>query len=190
MAKIDTSLIQGYADMTAEQKLEALEGFEFADPDFSKYVKKEQYDKTASELASWKKKYNSKLSEDEQAQESQKNLLEQMEAELNSLRRDKKVSEYTAKYVSAGYEAELAAATAEALADGDMEKVFANQASFIKAHDKGLRAEILKDTPKPGGTGGADNPKVITTFAEFDKLTYTKQLAFIKDHPNWKTELK
>ena len=31
MAKIDTSKIEGYQDMTAEQKLAALEGFEYED---------------------------------------------------------------------------------------------------------------------------------------------------------------
>ena len=31
MAKIDTNLIEGYADMTPEQKLAALEGFEYED---------------------------------------------------------------------------------------------------------------------------------------------------------------
>ena len=31
MAKIDTSLIEGYADMTPEQKLSALEAFEYED---------------------------------------------------------------------------------------------------------------------------------------------------------------
>ena len=31
MAKIDTNLIEGYADMTPEQKLAALEAFEYED---------------------------------------------------------------------------------------------------------------------------------------------------------------
>ena len=34
MAKIDISKIDGYADMTPEQKIAALEAFEIEDPDY------------------------------------------------------------------------------------------------------------------------------------------------------------
>ena len=51
MAKIDISKIDGYADMTPEQKIAALEAYETEDPDYSGYVKKDVFDKTASELA-------------------------------------------------------------------------------------------------------------------------------------------
>ena len=66
MAKIDISKIDGYADMTPEQKIAALEAFETEDPDYSGYVKKDIFDKTASELAAKKKELNEKLTEDEQ----------------------------------------------------------------------------------------------------------------------------
>ena len=35
MAKIDVSTIEGFADMTAEQKAEALANYEFPDPDYT-----------------------------------------------------------------------------------------------------------------------------------------------------------
>ena len=38
MAKIDVSTIEGFADMTAEQKAEALANYEFPDPDYTGYV--------------------------------------------------------------------------------------------------------------------------------------------------------
>ena len=66
MAKIDTSGIEGYAEMTAEQKLAALEGFDIPDPDLSGYVKKDLFDKKASELAAAKKQLGEKMTEDEQ----------------------------------------------------------------------------------------------------------------------------
>ena len=50
MAKIDTSRISGYAEMTAEQKLAALEAYEFDG------VSKETFDKTAGEAAEYKRK--------------------------------------------------------------------------------------------------------------------------------------
>ena len=190
MAKIDTSQIEGYAGMTAEEKLAALESFEIADPDYTGYVKKEQFDKAAKDAADWKKKYNSKLSEDDQAAQAQKDLMEQMETELNALRYEKKVSDYTAKFAAAGYDAELAKSTAAALADGDMEKVFANQAKFQKAYEKSLRAELMKETPKPDGAGGSEDFDKVKTKEDFLKLTTEQQIAYVAEHPKWKDELK
>lgn len=184
--KIDTSTIEGYAEMTAEQKLSALEGFEIAEPDYTGYVKKEQFDKASSDAAEWKKKYHSKLSEDEQAEIARKQALEEMQTELETLRRDKSVSSYTAELLSLGYDDELAKETAEAMADGNFKKVFANQKKFKTNFEKTIRTEILGDTPRPDGTGGTK----IMTKADFLKMPYEKQVEYIKDHPNYQNELK
>lgn len=61
MAKIDVSKIEGYAEMSAEDKLKALEAYDVPDPDMSGFVSKEQFDKTASELAAKKKELRDKL---------------------------------------------------------------------------------------------------------------------------------
>ena len=49
MAKIDVTKIEGYANMTAEEKLKALEGYSIPEPDMSSYISKDQFDKLASE---------------------------------------------------------------------------------------------------------------------------------------------
>ena len=67
MAKIDVSKIEGYAEMSAEDKLKALEAYEVPDPDYSGYVKKDVFDKTAKELADKKKELKDKLTAEEQA---------------------------------------------------------------------------------------------------------------------------
>lgn len=184
--KIDVSTIEGYAEMTAEQKIEALEKFDFADPDYSGYVRKEQFDKASSDAAEWKKKYHSKLSEDEQAEITRKQALDEMQSELESLRRDKAISTYTADFLSLGYDESLAKETAEAMADGDFKKVFANQKKFKTDFEKTIKTQILGATPRPDGTGGT---KVLTK-ADFLKLPYEDQVAYIKDHPNYQNELK
>lgn len=52
MAKIDTSKIEGYAGMTPDQKVAALEGLTIPDEvDLSQYVSKSTFDKKASEAA-------------------------------------------------------------------------------------------------------------------------------------------
>ena len=59
-----------------------------------------------------------------------------MEEELNSLRTDKQISEYKAKFIAQGYEEKLAEDTAKAMAEGDTAKVFANQSKFLEEYGK------------------------------------------------------
>ena len=63
--KIRTEKIEGYKDMTLEQKLAALENYEVEEPDYSGYVTKDTFDKTASDLAATKKQLREKMSAEE-----------------------------------------------------------------------------------------------------------------------------
>ena len=155
MAKIDVALINGYADMSAEDKVKALEAFEYNDNSAELENLKNLNTKANSEAKSWKDKYNSTLSEAEKKANEEKDRFEQMETELNALRKEKLISEHTAEYVGLGYSKELAADTAAALAEGNMTKVFANQKAFQEIHDKAYKAQLLGETPPPaGGNGG------------------------------------
>lgn len=158
MAKIDISKIDGFDKMTPEQKLEALQGFEFPDPDYTGYVKKDLYDKAASDAASWKKKHNALLSEEEQKKQEADEKWADMEKELAGLRKEKTVSQYTAQLLKQGYDEALAASTAAAMESGDMATVFANSQKFLEGYAKKVVADKLKGTPRgaDGGTGGAD----------------------------------
>lgn len=157
MAKIDVKLIDGFDAMTPEQKVEALQGFDFPDPDYSGYVKKGLYDKVASDLAAKKKELTAKLSEDERKQQEQTEKWENMEKELADLRKEKTVAGYKAKLVAQGYDEALADATAAAMESGDMATVFANNQKFLEGYARKIVAEKLKGTPRgaDGGTGGA-----------------------------------
>lgn len=79
MAKIDVSKIEGYENMTPEQKIAALEGYDTPDPDYSGYVKKDVFDKTASELAEKKKQLQAKLTEDEAAKQKEQEEREKLQ---------------------------------------------------------------------------------------------------------------
>ena len=186
MAKIDVSKIEGFDTMTPEQKLDALQGFEFPDPDYTGYVKKGLYDKAASDVAAWKKKHHDLLSEDERKKQDRDEELESMKNELAGLRKEKTVSEYKAKLVSQGYDEELATATAAAMESDDMATVFANNQKFLEGYKKQVIADQLKRTPRgaDGGTGGT------MTKADFLKLDTKSQMEFIKNNPDWKTILK
>lgn len=159
MAKIDTSKIEGYADMSAEDKLKALEAFEYEDNAAELERQKNALSKANSEAAEWKRKHNALLSEDEKKKQEDADKLAQMEKELSELRKGKTVSEYKAKFIAQGYDEALAEDTAKAMADGDSAKVFANQSKFLEDYAKKVKADALKKTPKPtpgnGDNGGA-----------------------------------
>lgn len=152
--KIDTGAIEGYAEMTDAQKLAALEGFEYEDNSAELERMKNAVSKANSEAAEWKKKHNALLSEDEQKKQANEESFKKMQEELESLRKDKTISEYTAKYISLGYDKELAADTAKAMADGDMAKVFANGEKHAQALEKKIKENLINKTPKPDGSGG------------------------------------
>lgn len=157
MAKIDTSKIEGYADMSAEDKLKALEAFEYEDNAAELERQKNALSKANSEAAEWKRKHNALLSEEEKKKQEDADKLTQMEQELEELRKGKTISEYKAKFVAQGYDEALAEDTAKALADGDSAKVFANQGKFLEDYAKKVKADAIKKTPKPSdgsGSGG------------------------------------
>ena len=157
MAKIDTSKIPGYAEMSAEDKLKALEAFEYDDNAAEVERLKGAVSKANSEAAEWKKKHNELLTEDERKKQEDADALANMKKELDELRKDKTVSEFKAKLIAQGYDEALASDTAQAMADGDTAKVFANQGKFLEDYAKKVKADAMKKTPKPpAGDGSSD----------------------------------
>ena len=149
--KIDTGSIEGYSEMTAEQKLAALEAFEYEDNASEVERLKNAVSKANSEAADWKKKHNALLSDDEQKKQE---TLKKMSEELETLRKEKTVADFTAKYIKLGYDEELAVSTAKAMADGDMETVFKNGADHRAAMEKKIKEDLMNKTPRPDGAGG------------------------------------
>lgn len=168
MPKIEWEKIEGYKeDMSAEEKLALYEAYTEPTPSpappkdnpepkptpspapAGSMVSKSTYDKVASELAAAKKQLRAKMTEDEQKEADRLANEEQMKTELETLRREKTLSNYKASYLSQGYEEALAEATATAMVDGDMDTVFANMKKHSDGMEKALRAKILKETPTP-----------------------------------------
>lgn len=160
MAKIDTTKIDGYENMTAEEKLAALEAFEYDDNVQELQRFKNATSKANSEAAEWKRKHNALLGEEEQKKQANEEELTNLRAQVEAMQKEKTTSEHKAKFLALGYDEELATETATALTSGEMDKVFANHKKFIDNHDKTLKAEIMKDTPTPpAGKGGVDPSK-------------------------------
>lgn len=138
-------------DMTVEEMLEAVKDI---DPTAG-MVKKDLLDKAASEAAKFKKELAAKQTDDEKAKEEQ----ERIAARLAELEREKTVSEHRVRLLGLGYEDALAAETAKALADGDMDTVFANQKKHQETQEKALKAKLLDETPKPPAPGASGAEK-------------------------------
>lgn len=167
MAKIDITKIEGYAGMTPEQKIAALEAFELEDNSSELERYKNALTKANSEAAEWKRKHNDKLSEEEQQKQASEEELTALRNTVAALQKERTVAENKANYLSLGYDDALASDTAKAMADGDTAKIFANHAKFLETHNAKLKAELLKTTPKPpageGGNAGRDYQKDIDT---------------------------
>lgn len=161
---MDTSKIEGYAEMTLEQKVAALEGYAPEAPDLTGYVRKELLDKAASEAAGYKKQLKEKMTAEEAAeadrqaaQQALQDKYAELEARYAELERQSLVSGYKAKLTAMGYDEAEAEATAKAMAEGDTATVLANQEKFLAKREKELRADALKGMsgPESGGNGGA-----------------------------------
>lgn len=156
MAKIDVTKIEGYENMTPEEKLAALEGFEYDDNASELERYKNAVSKANSEAAEWKKKHTAQLTADEKEKQERDEELTNLRKEVEELKKEKAVTSYKAKFMGLGYEESLADATALALAEGDMETVFANQKKHNETREKTIKADLLKNTPTPPTGEGGD----------------------------------
>ena len=175
--KIDTSKITGYAEMTAEEKLKALEEFEIEAPkDNSAEVSnlKEALSKANSQAAEWKRQFREKQTEQERTEAERLEREKAVEEELRVLRRDKAVSGYVAQCLALGYDKDLALRAAEAMADGDAATVLACQQDFLENKKKELEAAALGKqppiTPDQPPKGESDDEKLMKTMLKYAGL--------------------
>ena len=149
--KIDTAKIENYAEMTAEEKLAALEAYEFEAPapkETDEVTKlKTALSKANSDAAEWKRQFREKQSEAERAEAERKEHEQAVEDELRTLRRDKTVSGYVAQCLALGYDKDLALTAAEAMADNDAAKIMECQQKFLEDKQKELEMAALNKQP-------------------------------------------
>ena len=185
MARIDVASIEGYADMSAEEKLAALEAYEYDDhsaeiADLGKY--KDATDKATKEAAEYKKQLKALQEQQKTGNTKADDTIAQLQAQVAELTRQNTIASYAAQFTALGYDAELAQATAIATADGDVATVFENQRKFLEQHDKDTKASILKQTPKPG-QGGTGKQAPAMTLEKFRKLSMQERMAFANEFP-------
>lgn len=186
MAKIDVSKIEGYAEMSAEEKLKALESFEYDDgaSEIERY--KNATSKANSEAAEWKKKHNALLSEEEKSKQEKADYIAQLEKQNAELLEERDVAKYKTELLATGYSEELATETANALFKGDIAKVLKNQATFVAEQKKAVIAESVKNTQIPPTDNG--NGKTLTK-EQFNKMSLSEQMEVYEKTPELYNEL-
>lgn len=170
MAILDVSTIEGYENMSAEEKVRALEAFEFNDNSAELERYKNAVSKANAEAKQWKDKFNAKteeakslMSEEQQKQaalaeaaEADQREKEELRNRIAELEKSNTLREYTVSFSALGFDEKLAAETANAMADGASDKVFGNLKKFLEQYKKTIEAELMSKTPKPDGAGSAD----------------------------------
>jgi len=149
--KIDTSKIENYSDMSTEERLKALEEFEFEPPvpkDTDEVVRlKNALSNANSQAAEYKRALREKQSEQERAEAERAEREKAVEEELRDLRRDKTVSGYLANCLALGYDKDLALKAAEAMADNDAATILACQQEYLDAKTREIEAAALNRQP-------------------------------------------
>ena len=150
------------------------------EPDFTGWVKKDIADKYASEAAGYKRQLKERMSQEEQAAAQQAETLAAVQAELETLRQEKAVSDMTKRWMGVGYSEELATATAKAMVEGEMDTVFQNHAKFLADREKNLKAELLKNTPTPPAGDGDKKP----TKDDLKNMSLAEKQKFAMENPD------
>jgi len=166
--------------MSAEDITKALEGIELPTDNSAEIDRlKTALSKSNSEAAEFKKQLREKMTAEEIKAKEDAEKMKALIEERDALLREKTIATYKSSYLSLGYEENLAIATAEALANGELDKVFANQKKHNESVEKKIRADVLKETPKPEGGSGSET----ITKESFSKMSIAEQYKYSIEHP-------
>lgn len=174
-------LSEAYSEgMTVEDIEKALAEIELP-ADMSSEVErlKNALSKSNSEAADYKRQLKDKMSAEELKAKEDADKWSEMEEKYNALVKKDAISTNKARLLALGYDETLATETAEAMFDGNMDIVFANQKKHIEAVEKKARSEKMKDTPKPEG-GNSSNTM---TKEKLRGMTAQERYTFSVEHP-------
>ncbi len=135
--------------------------------------------KSNAEAAENKRKLREKQTEEEKQKEEQAQQFAAMQEELETLRKDKILTANKQQLVALGYDEALATETAQAMADGDTAKLFANQKKFIDAQRAKIKAELMQGTPIPPAGGGTDT----ITKESYRAMTLDEKQKLARENP-------
>lgn len=146
--KIDVSTITGFEEMSAEDKLNALLGYEFDVPKLETDEKlKTALSKANEEAAAWKRKFRETQTEQERADAEKAEALRQAQEALEGYKTRERISSYKAQLMTAGVDAQTADVMANSLPEGVGDEYFAAYKSFLEAKTKEIESAVLSKQP-------------------------------------------
>ena len=121
---------------------------------------KQQLSKANSEASNYKKQLREKMSADEKAKAETEEMINSLTAQNKELKRTIDFTQNKSQLLGLGYDDDMATETANAMIDGDISLVFANQKKFLENQRKQIEKEIYKNQPRPEQVGNGDKPNV------------------------------
>ena len=174
--QINTENIAGFGDMTPEQKVEALLGFQFDDGaekikalEESNAKLKASFDKAASEVANYKKQLNANKSEEEQTRIANEEAMAALQAKVEEFEKLKRLADAKAAFLSNGFDDASATAAASAFIEGDIVKASDAVKQYRSALEQQIKSSLMDSNPKPDGGNQTDDGKAA-------ELTIAEQL--------------
>lgn len=164
MAQIDTSGIENFDSMTADEKVSALLAFQYDDgtdkikaAEESAAKMKAAFDKASSEAAGYKKQLNATKSEEERAKIETDETIKAMQEELATLRQEKQISTAKAAFLGGGFDDANATDAANAFITGDIEKMSAALKKFRESIEVNTKSKLMGSNPKPESGAKTDD---------------------------------
>lgn len=136
----------------------------------------------SADASEWKKKYQAKLSDEEKANEERETANAAMQKELEDLRAERDIANYTGTLAAPdiGMDVDTAKEVASAMQQGNMAKVMDGIRKFIASHDKAMAEKAMLNNPTlPGG-----NSTKTVTREEFNNMGYREMVQFKTEHPD------
>lgn len=109
---------------------------------------KRAFDKSASEAADYKKKYNATLSEQERMTQEKAEEQARRDERLAELERKDSIHTFIESFLDLGYDKESAIAAATAQVDNDVDTLFKLQKKIIDEKVLAKEQELIKDIPR------------------------------------------
>ena len=144
--KIDVAKIDGYEEMSPEEKLKALTEYDFPVPDTSSEIEKLKtaLSKANSQASEWKRQYRETQTEQERAAAEREEADKRKDELIAQYEAKERVSNYTKKFVEAGYDFDTASVMAAALPAGVSDEYFAASKSYIETKTKEIETAALQ----------------------------------------------
>lgn len=181
--KIDTSGIENFDNLSAEEKLDAIMNLDVKDANEVEKHYKDLISKANSEAKKYKEeakkaadKLKETLPEDERKTKEREERYKAIEEENERLKREALIAQKERFYSSLGFTQELARETAEAFANGDFATVEKNHLTAHAEFEKDLRADVVRQNPHPQNQSGGGTQLTKSEIMKVKDATKRQQL--------------